>query len=75
MGRQFRDWVRLRTGFDRLTAAYPYSERNLAAFMDFACRANDAGTYRRLRARVDAQVFGSMSRMPLEQCDARFKAK
>ena len=69
------DWVRLRTGFDRLTAAYPYSERNLAAFTDFACRARDAATYKRLRARVNPDVFGSMSRIPLEQCDARFRNK
>jgi hypothetical protein len=69
------DWVRLRKGFDRLTATYPDSERNLAAFTDFACRANDAVTYKRLRARVNPEVFGSMSRIPLERCDARFRTK
>jgi len=69
------DWVRLRKGFDRLTATYPYSARNLAAFTDFACRANDAATYKRLRVRVDAEVYGTMSRIPLERCDARFAAK
>jgi hypothetical protein len=69
------DWVRLRKGFDRLIATYPGSERNLAAFTDFACRANDAVTYKRLRARVNPQVFGSMSRIPLERCDARFAPK
>jgi hypothetical protein len=69
------DWVRLRKGFDRLTAAYPDSERNLAAFTDFACRANDAATYKRLRARLNTEVFGSMSHIPLERCDARFHIK
>jgi hypothetical protein len=54
---------------------YPDSKRNLAAFTDFACRANDALTYKRLRARVSAEVFGSMSRIPLERCDARFTPK
>jgi hypothetical protein len=65
------DWQRMRKSFDALLAQFPDSQRNLAAFADFACRAKDAATYRRLRTRVQAEVFGLLAHQALEECDSK----
>jgi ferritin len=67
------DWPRMRKSFDALLRQFPQSQRNVAAFADFACRARDAATYRRLRARVQPDVFGMLAHQPLEECDSRLK--
>jgi hypothetical protein len=68
------EWPRMRRGFERLMEAYPNGARNHAAFASFACRANDAETYRRLRPNIDRGWFREVAPRgaTVEACDARF---
>lgn len=65
------DWKRLRKSFDGLLVQYPDSQRILAVYAGFACRASDATTYHKLRGRVQPEVFGMLAHQTLEECDAK----
>ena len=70
-------WARMRRGFERLLLAFPEGVRNQASFAAFACRANDATTYAKLRPKVDLASFRDVAPdgISIEVCDARFMKK
>jgi hypothetical protein len=71
------DWSRMRGGFELLMKQFPESAWNQANFTAYACRANDAGTYWKLRSKVDAGEFmqAAPRGLSLEVCDERFTVR
>lgn len=67
------DWRDMREGFEQMMKATPDSLWNLNNFAVFACRANDADTYRRLRKQIGGRVYGDAwpSNYTMEICDER----
>jgi hypothetical protein len=71
------DWTRMRAGFEVLLRQFPGSAWNHASFTAYACRANDATTYWKLRGKVDAGHFrrAAPEGISLEVCDERFTTR
>ncbi|HVA41584.1 MAG TPA: rhomboid family intramembrane serine protease [Candidatus Binataceae bacterium] len=69
------DWQTLKTGYDELLARYPHSDYLLNRFANFACRAKDGNTYRRLRPMIATRVLSDVWAMTdtLRKCDAGSK--
>jgi hypothetical protein len=71
------DWPRMRAAFKLLMQQFPQSTWNPANYAAFACRAEDAGTYLKLRKTLDGEEFkrAAPPGISLEVCDARFMPK
>jgi hypothetical protein len=71
------DWQRMRGGFELLMKQFSASAWNQANFTAFACRANDAPTYWKLRKKVDRGQFqrAAPRGISLEVCDERFTVR
>jgi len=67
-------WPRMRKAFEQMMREYPHSDWNLANFASFACRARDATSYGKLRAKVNPLRFeeASPEGISLDVCDTRF---
>ena len=67
------DWRDMKDGFEQMMKATPDSLWNLNSFASFACRANDADTYRKLRKQMGDRVYGDAwpSNYTVEICDER----
>jgi len=63
----------MKEGFEQMMKATPDSLWNLNSFAYFACRANDADTYRKLRKEIGGRVYGDAwpSNYTMEICDER----
>ena len=77
-GKMFRStkvqWRKMRAGFDELMEMWPKSGWNLNNYAAFACRAEDAETYGRLRRSIGEQnyfpqAWGAQANIPA--CDQR----
>ena len=70
------DWPTMQAGYDALLARYPHSEYLLNRYANFACRAQDRNTYRRLRTKIGDRVLPDVWAMSytLAKCDAGSKA-
>jgi hypothetical protein len=67
----------MRSGFRLLMQQFPASAWNHANFTMFACRANDAETYWKLREKVNGGQFlrAAPRGISLEVCDERFTVR
>src|SRR5487761_2360497 len=69
------DWLTMKAGYDELLARYPHSEYLLNRYANFACRAEDRSTFRRLRSMIATRVLPDVWTMThtLAKCDAGSK--
>ena len=70
------DWLTMKDGYEELLARDPHSEYLLNRYANFACRAKDLGTFRRLRSMIATRVLPDIWTMTntLAKCDAGSKA-
>jgi hypothetical protein len=66
------NWDDMKAGFEQLMKTFPDSGWTLNNYASFACRANDADTYRRLRKKIDRPEEAAWpDNFNVEVCDER----